>query len=199
MLDLTSNANTDPNTGRNTDQRLDPRLDPRVRAEIARRNGARSKGPKTEAGKAKSAQNGIKHGLRSDNLVVLRNENPAIWQSVLDTFHARYRPADRIEEELVEDIAFCLWRLRRVRGVESALWDIAMEDQADELEAKYSTPTELTRKAYAFKSEANLQLVSRYEGRLRRAYDRAIHNLAQYRSGRGASAGTEDSSSQNEK
>jgi hypothetical protein len=195
MLDLTSNANTDPNTGRNTDQRLDPS----VRAEIARRNGALSQGPKTEAGKAKSAQNSTRHGLRSDNPVVLRNENPDVWQNVLDTFHARYRPTDGIEEELVEDIAFCLWRLRRVRGVESALWDITMEDQAEELEAKYSTPSELTRKAYAFKSEANLQLVSRYEGRLRRAYERAIHNLTQYRSGRAASAGMEDSNSQNEK
>jgi hypothetical protein len=192
MLDLTSTANTDPNTDRNRGRNIDRRLDPGIRAEIARRNGARSKGPKTEAGKARSAQNGIKHGLCSDNLVVLRNENPAVWQKVLDTLHARYRPADEIENELVEDIAFCLWRLRRLRGVESALWDITMEDQAEELEAKYSTPTELTRKAHAFRGEASLQLVSRYEGRLRRAYDRAVDNLAGYRSGRKETAKPEN-------
>jgi hypothetical protein len=64
------------------------------------------------------------------------------------------------------------------------MWDIAMEDQAEKLEEKYSTPTELTRKAYAFKSEPQIQLVSRYEGRLRPAYERAIDNLNQYRSGR---------------
>jgi hypothetical protein len=43
------------------------------------------------------------------------------------------------------------------------MWDITMEDQAEKLEEKYSTPTELTRKAYAFKSEPQIQLVSRYE------------------------------------
>jgi hypothetical protein len=158
-------------------------IDPHVRSEIARRNGALSKGPKTREGKAISSQNRVGHGLCSDNIVVLQNEDPEVWQRVVDALQRRYQPTDEIENELVEDIAFCLWRLRRVRGVESALWDITMEDQAEELEAKYSTPTELTRKAHAFRGEASLQLVARYEGRLRRAYDRAVDNLAKYRSG----------------
>ena len=167
-------------------------IDPKIRAKIARRNGARSKGPKTAEGKAESARNSAKHGLCCDNIPVLKNEDPAVWQRVVDTHHARYRPVDDIEKELVEDIAFCLWRMRRVRGVEAAIWDIAMEDQAEQLEEKYSTPTERTRKAFAFKSEPQLQLVSRYEGRLRRAYERAIANLAQYRSGRACSSGHEN-------
>jgi hypothetical protein len=167
-------------------------IDPKIRAENARRNGARSKGPKTEEGKATSARNSTKHGLCCENSAVLQNEDPAVWQRVLDTLQCRYRPIDDIEKELVEDIAFCLWRMRRIRGVESATWDMAMEDQAAELEQKYSTPTELTRKAYAFKSEPQLQLVSRYEGRLRRAYERAIDNLAQYRSCLALPAAPED-------
>jgi hypothetical protein len=74
-----------------------------------------------------------------------------------------------------------------------------MEGQANDIEAKYSTSTELTLEAYAFESKANLQLVSRYVGRLHRAYDRAIHDVAQNRSGSGQSGSTEDSNSQNEK
>ena len=111
-------------------------IDPKIRAKIARRNGARSKGPKTEEGKAESARNSTKHGLCCDNIPVLKNEDPAVWQRVVDTLYARYRPVDDIEKELVEDIAFCLWRMRRVRGVEAAIWDIAMEDQAEQLEEK---------------------------------------------------------------
>lgn len=159
-------------------------IDPKVRAEIARRNGARSKGPKTEEGKAASARNSARHGLCSENAGVLQNEDPAVYQGVVDTLQSHYRPTDDIEKELVEDIAFCLWRMRRVRGVESAMWNLAMEEQAEDLEARFSTLTELTRKAWAFKSEPHLQLVSRYEGRLRRAYERAIANLTRYRSGR---------------
>ena len=135
----------------------------------------------------------------AENIPVLQNEDPGVWQRVLDTHHARYNPADDIEKELVQDIAFCLWRMRRVRGVEAAIWDIAMEDQAEQLEEKYSSPTERTRKAFAFKSEPQLQLVSRYEGRLRRAYERAIVNLAQYRSGRACSSAHESSADENDK
>jgi hypothetical protein len=159
-------------------------LDPRIRAEIARRNGARSKGPKTAEGKAAVARNGVRHGLCAESIPVLQNEDPEVWQRVLATHQSRYNPVDDIEKELVEDIAFCLWRLRRVRGVESALWDITMEDQAEELGAKYSTPTERMRKAHAFRTEASIQLVSRYEGRLRRAYERALRNFEHYRAGR---------------
>jgi hypothetical protein len=159
-------------------------LDPRIKTEIARRNGALSKGPRICAGNAKSAQTTLNQGQCSDVIPVLQNEDPAVWQRVLDTLRVRYRPADDIEIELVEDVAFCLWRLRRVRGVEAALWDITMEDQAQELAAKYSTPNELTRKAYAFRGEAGIHSICRYESLLRGAYDRALNNLARYRNRR---------------
>jgi hypothetical protein len=46
-----------------------------ARAEASRRNGAKSRGPKTAEGKARSAQNALKHGFRAQKYVVLPEED----------------------------------------------------------------------------------------------------------------------------
>jgi hypothetical protein len=48
-----------------------------ARAQESRRNGAKSRGPKTLEGKARSAQNALKHGLRAEKYVVLPEEDAA--------------------------------------------------------------------------------------------------------------------------
>ena len=156
-------------------------LDPITRGEIARRNGALSKGPKTEAGKSRSAKNAITHGLAASKTVVLRNENPEAWRQVLSDYLDLYRPTDAIESELVQDIAFCRWRLCRFRDVDTALWDLQMEDQSADFAARYKSTDEAARLAHAFRLDPNLHLASRYEGRLRRAYERAVRNLDHHR------------------
>ena len=159
-------------------------LDPTTRAENARRNGAMSKGPTTAEGKARSSQNAVRHGLTASKNVVLQNENPDTWTRILASHIDRYRPTDDIEHDLVDDIAFCRWRLLRFRGVDTALWDLQMEDQSEAFAARYNDAIdESARLAFAFRNDGNLHLASRYEGRLRRAYERSIRNLKEYRAG----------------
>ncbi len=50
---------------------------PTARALASRRNGARSQGPRTTAGKARSARNALTHGLRSRRQVLLHDEDAA--------------------------------------------------------------------------------------------------------------------------
>jgi hypothetical protein len=48
-----------------------------ARAEASRKNGTKSRGPKTLEGKARSAQNALKHGMRAQKFLVLPDEDAA--------------------------------------------------------------------------------------------------------------------------
>jgi hypothetical protein len=81
-------------------------------------------GPRTAAGKERSSMNAMKHGLTSRR-VVLAHENRAEFDSLLKELLDDSQPVGTLEFELVNDIAAALWRLRRVRGMECDLAEVA--------------------------------------------------------------------------
>src|SRR3954451_4783697 len=54
-----------------------------TRAETARANGARSRGPFTDVDKARSRTNALKHGLRSAEFGLLPDEDADVWETHL--------------------------------------------------------------------------------------------------------------------
>jgi|SRR5215469_8762481 len=98
-------------------------------AQIAanRRNAAKSTGPRTADGKAVAARNSLRHGLTAEQIVLFDEaaENFAAFHAEL---RAAYAPADAVEEELVERIVICAWRLRRAARAEAGLIERAVED-----------------------------------------------------------------------
>ena len=67
-----------------------------ARALASRRNGARSRGPRTAAGKARSSKNALKHGLCARQLVVLPQEDAAAFEALEAALLAEPGAAGRV-------------------------------------------------------------------------------------------------------
>ena len=86
--------------------------------EANRRNAQHCTGPQTEAGKAASKMNPLRHGLASAQ-VVLPHEDRAAFEDLKAAFLAEHDPAGQTEHLLVVQLAEFWWRALRARRVES--------------------------------------------------------------------------------
>ncbi len=85
----------------------------------SRRNGARSRGPETAAGKARSAGNAIRHGLASRTVVLVREEDRAAYEALRTDIMARHRPKGALEEHWAQRLCDALWRQARLDLLEA--------------------------------------------------------------------------------
>lgn len=91
-----------------------------------RTNAQKSTGAITQAGKNKISQNAVTHGLFSKQLV-LANENPLEYQSLLEELHRSLRPVGILEHSLVERIAISLWKQKRLVKAENARLNLELQ------------------------------------------------------------------------
>jgi hypothetical protein len=91
----------------------------------ARANGARSQGPVTPEGKQRSSQNGIRHGILA-NTVVLEGESKERFEELLGSLTAELQPRSTAETALVETLAVARWRLLRIWSLQKTAFDIEM-------------------------------------------------------------------------
>ena len=85
-----------------------------------RANAKLSTGPRTEAGKAVSRCNALKHGLTAPR-ILLDGEDPNEFEDLRQALCDKFRPEDTEEELLVDSFVGLLWRLRRVPEFEAML------------------------------------------------------------------------------
>jgi hypothetical protein len=146
-----------------------------TRAEQSRINGARSRGPATEIGKAASSQNRVRHGLLA-RTIVLKGESWRRFSTLLNRLRGEFLPEGPVETALVDTIAACCWRRMRLWSLEKAAINHEVQNNA----LVYDPPTQV---AIAWRNLSDtgrsLDLLSRYEGRLDSQYDRAIRRLEQ--------------------
>ena len=140
-------------------------------AATARINGAKSKGPITAEGKATSSQNALKHGLTSSR-VVLPHESQEAYDKLEASLINRFKPADELESDLVQEMAAARWRLRRIEAMESALLRKAIRQHEEAV-----TPDALDI-AYAEVAESkSYRMLVRHAAQLRRAFEKAWKEL----------------------
>jgi hypothetical protein len=79
----------------------------------ARANGARSRGPKTPEGKARSARNATRHGDLS-RTVLLKGESREGFEQLVGVIYDALKPANAFDELLIGKMAAAHWRQLRI-------------------------------------------------------------------------------------
>jgi hypothetical protein len=113
MTSTAAAAATSTSTATPVDREVD-------RAAINRSNAQHSTGPRSEAGKRRSALNSLSHGLAA-RTAVLPSEDPARYQQHCRQFLDEYRPATPTETQLVQELADTSWRINRIPLLEAEL------------------------------------------------------------------------------
>jgi hypothetical protein len=93
-----------------------------ARAEASRRNGAKSRGPTTQDGKARSAQNALKHGFRAQKHMVLPGENAAEFAELEAALIEELAPEGALQAALARRVVSAVWRLSRAERLEAELF-----------------------------------------------------------------------------
>lgn len=88
--------------------------------EASRRNGSKGAGPRTAAGKRRSARNALKHGLRSQSLVPAELRPAWINAIEADLLRRLYHP-DFVQREYIDRLLLACQRLAKVDALIAAM------------------------------------------------------------------------------
>src|ERR1035438_6628565 len=112
-------------------------------------NAKHSTGPTTEAGKATSSQNALKHGLTAQT-ILLPGEDEAAYRKMCAGIFEAWAPAYEIEIQLVQNLCDTQWRINRCARLEAGILSADVPD---------------------FKA---LDSISKHEARLKRIYSTTL-------------------------
>ncbi len=148
-----------------------------TRSETSRLNGAKSHGPVTPEGRARSSLNAASHGLTAKTLI-LRNENEAHFLEIMNAYFDYFQPSNQVEVDLISEMVAARWRLRRVWRYETAILDIEMDAQAPDFEKRFATYDEDMRGGLAFATQVDksngLATALRFDIHLSRTYRKSL-------------------------
>ncbi len=141
-----------------------------------RKNALLSRGPKTKEGRMAASKNALKHGVLSKEILIAEEEFSQL-NAFATGLRNSLRPQDEIEQFLAERVISCAWRLKRVLKIEASL--LSENDSLDSFLGLSSNASKRTE-------GEQLLLFSRYETALERSLYKALRELRQMQSERGA-------------
>jgi len=156
-----------------------------TRHEQSKINGAKSQGPVTPEGKARSAVNNTKHGMYSSR-VVLDNENPALYALLHSLYTDLLQPQDILETDLVENMVNARWKIRRLEASETANMNLTLSEKRHTFPPQgaglFDPAMEHALTYRVLVADAkSFDTLSRFEERLHRLYERSYRLLTNHR------------------
>jgi hypothetical protein len=91
-------------------------------------NSQRSTGPSSVEGRAAARFNALKHGMDAQSLII-PGEDPTELEALAHDYHAQFRPHGPEETFLVETLIRTDWNKRRLRRIETGLFDALIAEQ----------------------------------------------------------------------
>ena len=146
-----------------------------------RLNAQRSTGPRSDEGRATVAQNALKHGVFSKQ-ILLEGESKKEFEALKAEFYEQFRPQGFLEQLFCERALAAAWRLSRVTQMESMLIDHATRRSYD-----HSGIIEVLS-GY---SGDELSLLSRYEISLEKILFRSLAELRSLQTARTSDTATQ--------
>jgi hypothetical protein len=141
-----------------------------------KQNAQHSTGPRTAAGKQRSSQNALKHGLCAKDPLI-PGEDPDDYYRHCAEMEFDLKPGSAPEENLVDQIADITWRLKRFSRIEAGVIQEFYNNTAEQ-PLNQGQSGDLIGKALADTNRlAAINILGRYDGQLSRRYHRAIKEL----------------------
>ncbi|HUB83863.1 MAG TPA: hypothetical protein VMB03_33945 [Bryobacteraceae bacterium] len=93
-----------------------------------RLNAQKSTGPRTAAGKARSARNALRSGIDASAQTIIHRENAGDLEVLKWEYEGRFHPSTPEQRALVDTLIDCEFLLRRFRFIEAQLWEDGMQN-----------------------------------------------------------------------
>jgi hypothetical protein len=144
-------------------------------------NAQFSTGPTSQIGKDRVKFNALKSGIFARTVVLPGEDQPA-YEALGAYLHDQWKPLTDAENEIVLTIQNTSWRLNRIVELEFSAYAIGAHEQLESIDERFGEQTpsarfSLARAAAYLANPRAFDQISRQEGRLQRALDRAKREI----------------------